>query len=177
MKIGEFRFLTPDRSLAACLATMGVPFKQSVPITNEYSENRPVPQVPCGHPSWRPGRVTWHFESISDTWEHCGRPILPKDITVAFRKGEEANNFAASIKQMDGLMELGDINLIRREWLLFRESLPFVIAGYINTALENYRIIWLPMLKKAWTQITTKNGEGDIHTSTNPTNEVREKLL
>lgn len=180
--------MTSSRGLAACLATLGVPFKNPVPITNEYSDTNPVPSVPCGHPRWRPGKVQWHFEDRSNEWTSGGNPVTPKTLTKAFHaplkdlesefhSAALAGSLEAKFKALDDALNAGNINGVGTAWLAIKNDMPFVLAGYIGIALRNYLMIWLPMLKKGWTQLSIASGEGQCNLSTNPSESVKKALL
>lgn len=179
--IGDFRWWTDSRGLAATVATLGVPFKNPVPITNEYSPENPKPSVSCGHPAWRPGKVKWWFTEASDVWNTSDRgqivAVRPKDICVAFFNGKAASDFPAQIKELNEAFTAKDMARAQLAWNALRDALPFVLAGFMAMLVKNYLLIWLPMLKKAWTQTTIPNGEGHIHMSTNPTDEVKNAFL
>lgn len=177
MKIGEFRFWTDHRGLAACLATLGVPFKNPIPITNEYSPEVPKPNFPIGHPGWRPGKIKWWFEATSEIWKSAGKEIKPKDLTKAFFDGKAALAFPEQINALNEAFRAKDMIRAETAWNALRDALPFVLAGFMATLVKNYLLIWLPMLKKAWTQITIPSGQGHIHLSTNPTEEVKKAFL
>lgn len=156
--------------------TMGVPPKNPVPITNEYTPEEPKPDYPVGHSRWRPGKVKWYFESESH-WTAADKPISPKSITSAYWDGKAASVFGDRIKAVEDAFRGNDLNACRIAWLALRNDLPFVMAGYMGIMVKNYLLCWIPMLKKAWTQTTLPSGNGNCHMSTNPTDEVKEAML
>ena len=156
--------------------TMGTPPKNPVPITMEYTPENPKPDFPVGHPRWRPGKVKWWFESESH-WTSADKPVLPNAITSAYWNAKAAMAFGDRIKAVDDAFASGDINASRLAWLTLKNDLPFVLAGYMGIMVKNYLLCWLPMLKKAYTLTSIPSGSGEIHTSTNPTDEVEEAML
>jgi hypothetical protein len=177
MQIGDFRFITDNRDLAAALWTLGVPAKNPVPITNEYTPENPKPPFPVGHARWRPGDVKWHFESVTAGWTVAGCPIQPKALTTAFFKGKGADSLQSHMKALDDAFTARDINAAQVAWNALRNDLPFVLMSYLGIAAKNRILIWLPMLKKAWTQTTLPSGNGQCHLSTNPSEAVKSALL
>ncbi len=175
--IGDFRFITDQRGLAACLVTMGIRFKNPVPITNEYTPENPKPNFPVDHPRWRPGKVKWHFESVTDHWLSADKPIKPKALTSAYFDGKGAENLHTHIKVLEEAFKANDINAAQVAWLTLKNDLPFVLASYMGIMVKNYLLVWLPMLKKAWTQTSIPSGNGQCNLSTNPTEEVKNAML
>lgn len=187
MKIGEFRFHTTNRGLAACLATLGVPLKQEVPILNCYSERKPVPKFPFGHPRWYAGKMKWFFEAASESCFKAGKPIMPNEITKAYYATDEATNIDKNIALLDAAFLSGNVTEAARHWLLFKDMMPFVIAGFIRRAMDNRERLFLPLLKEAYEQqkktgkgpdvVSVSEGESETHTSTNPSETVKQNLL
>jgi hypothetical protein len=179
------------------LATLGVPFKNPVPITNEYTDKIPVPKAQPGQKGWYPGEVTWHFDSASQSWESQGKPVTPKLFTSAYIDGVKGikdleNEFAgvqpaATIEErfaaIEAAIESGNVNNVRVAWLTFRNEMPFILARFIGIAIRNYLVVWWPMLTTkdkegnfAWSQISVPSGNGQFNTSTRPTDEVKEMI-
>jgi hypothetical protein len=187
MKIGDFRFQTTNRGLAACLATLGVPLKQKIPVVNCYSERKPVPKVPFGHPRWYAGSIRWFFEAASETCFRAGKPIMPNELTKAYYSAEAAAKLDAGIAAIDAVLAAGNHNEVLRLWALHKDSLPLVMAGFIRRAMDNRERLFLPLLKEAYEEekktgrgpdiVTVSDGEGEIHTTKNPSETVKETLL
>lgn len=187
MTIGEFRFVVSNRGLAACLATLGIPFKQTVPITMEYGENNPVPKVPFGHPRWKAGRIKWYMEAATESWKINGHPIAPSTLTKAYYSGEAATRIGTRIKAIDDAFQVGNADEAAKAWLNLKNDMPLILAGFIKFAEDNRVKIFMPMIKAAYEEekitgksinmITIQENEGEIHTSINPTDEVKENML
>lgn len=187
MQIGDFRFITSNRGLAACLAVLGVPFKEKVPITNEYGEQNQVPQVPFGHPRWRAGRLKWHLEAVSQSWTVNGKPIMPKAIVTEYHSGKAAGSIEERFKAMDESLGAGNIPEASSAWLALKNDMPYILAGFIGAAEKTRERIFMPMLKAAYEQekttglsinmITIAEGAGEIHTSVNPSEAVKDSML
>ncbi len=126
---------------------------------------------------WRPGKVKWHFEATTDHWLSADKPIKPKALTSAYFSGKGADNLQAHIKTLEAALESRDINAAKAAWLALKNDLPFVLASYLGIMAKNYLLVWLPMLKRAWTQTTLPSGQGEMHMSTNPTEEVKSAML
>lgn len=184
MQIADFRWWTDHRGLAATVATLGVPLKDGKtmpPCTNEYTPENPKPQVPPGHPQWRPGNVKWWFCEASETWNTTERgqvvAVKPKHITSAFFNGKAAQDFPSQIKELNEAFAAKDMAKAQASWNALRDALPFVLAGYMAMLVKNYLLLWMPLLKKAWTQVTIPSGQGHIHVSTNPSEQVKNAML
>lgn len=187
MQIGDFRFSTSLRGLAACLATLGVPLKSSVPIANQYTPERPVPQVPFGHQRWYPGRIHWFFEAVSQSWSSAGKPVTPKLLTKAYHRRDEANRLEERFKDLDDALQAGDLNRASVAWLVIKNEMPYAMAGMIGAAMDNYQKIWMPLLKEAYEEekrtgltinmVSVPNQDGHIYTTPNPTDEVKDAML
>ena len=129
MHIGDSFFQTTNRGLAACLATLGFPLKKDAPIINCYSERKPVPAVPFGHPRWYPGTLRWRFEVASDEAESAGKPILTKKATREFYDGAEAAKLDEYIADIDKAIAAKDHQSFAVAWMRLKDALPFVLAG------------------------------------------------
>lgn len=187
MHIGESFFQTTNRGLAAALATMGFPLKKNVPVINSYSERKPVPKFPFGHPKWYFGTLRWRFEMVSETSESAGKSCLTNKITREYYDGTEAKKLDDYTKALDDAIKAKDIAAIGQAWLKLKDAMPYILAGYMKFHEANRERLVMPLLKQAYDQeketglsidmVSVSEDETEVHMGKNPTETVKEKLL
>lgn len=187
MQIGESFFQTTNRGLAAALATLGFPLKKEVPVINSYSERKPVPKAPFGHPRWYPGTLRWRFEISSTESESAGKPVLTNKVTREFYDGSEALKLDGYVKALDDAIAAKDQQAIATAWLHLKNALPYILAGYMKFHEANRERLFLPLLKEAYEQqkltgkgpdiVSVSEGATETHMSSNPTEKLKETLL
>lgn len=187
MHIGESFFQTTNRGLAACLGCLGFPLKKNTPIINNYSERKPVPKFPFGHPKWYYGTLLWRYEMASETCESAGKSCLTNKITREFYNGTEAKKLDDYVKVLDDAVKGKDIAAIGQAWLKLKDAMPYILAGHMGFHEANRERIVMPLLKLAYDQekktglsidiVSVSEDESEVHTGKNPSEVVKEKLL
>jgi len=135
-------FQTPNTKLAAALATLGVSFYKSEPISNIHTADRPYDG------GRTPGHVTYYFEDVSA----MGRPT--KELHAAWEANTADKEFDALL---DRLEKETDPVRLREGIKEIKKTLPDALMCYLRGGFEN-RERTLDFWKKATPLILIRRG-------------------